>query len=158
MDIRWVQWSPAERWRMHSPMGWEYFNTFGGNPVSCAVGREVLRIIHDEALQESAELVGKYLRNGLQILQQKSALLGDIRGHGLFIGMELVRDRESLEPADSEASYLINRMRERGILMSTDGPFENVIKIKPPMCFNRRDADFLLDNLELVLREDFLRR
>ncbi len=138
--------------------GMEYFNTFGGNPVSCAIGREVLKIVQEEGLQQHAKETGYYLSEGLKVLREKYPLIGDVRGPGLFIGIELVRDQETLEPAEREAVYLVNRMRERGILMSTDGPFSNVLKIKPPMCFNRRDSDFLLENLEIVFRESYLTR
>ncbi len=137
--------------------GMEYFNTFGGNPVSCAIGREVLAVINDEKLQENALEVGNYLKSGLNELKEKFPIIGDVRGHGLFLGFELVKDRTTLEPAAEQASYLSNRMRQRSILMSTDGPYYNVLKIKPPMCFSKKDADFLLENLELVLGEDFLK-
>lgn len=136
--------------------GMEYFNTFGGNPVSCAIGREVLQIIQDNKLQAHALGIGTYLQQGLRALQERFPIIGDVRGHGLFLGFELVKDRETLEPAAKEADYLSNRMRERGILMSTDGPFYNVLKIKPPMCFDRSNADFLLENLEKVFGEDYL--
>ena len=135
----------------------EYFNTFGGNPVSCAVGREVLRIIEAEGLQEHARQTGNYLLEGLRGLQQQYPLIGDVRGHGLFLGFELVANRESREPATAQAGYLANRMREKGVLMSADGPYNNVLKIKPPMCFNQSNADFLLQMLEEALREDFCR-
>ncbi len=137
--------------------GMEYFNTFGGNPVSCAIGREVLKVVHEGCLQEHAKTMGDYLKKELRQLQADFPIIGDVRGHGLFLGMELVNDRETLEPAAEAAAYLANRMRERGILMSTDGPYHNVLKIKPPMCFDRRNADFLLENLAVVLREDFMR-
>ena len=137
--------------------GMEYFNTFGGNPVSCAIGREVLRVIEDEGLQEHARQVGAYLLEGLRSLQQQHPLIGDVRGHGLFLGFELVTNRESLEPAAAQASYLSNRMREKGVLMSIDGPHHNVLKIKPPMCFDQRNTDFFLQMLEEVLQEDFCR-
>ncbi|NOY36219.1 MAG: aminotransferase class III-fold pyridoxal phosphate-dependent enzyme [Chlorobi bacterium] len=136
--------------------GMEYFNTYGGNPVSCAVGREVLAVIRDEGLQHHALETGNYLISCLEELKQKHPVIGDVRGHGLFLGMELVKDREQRTPATTEADYLINRMREQGILMSNDGPDENVIKIKPPMCFGRNDVNFLIDTLDKVLREDFM--
>ena len=135
--------------------GMEYFNTFGGNPVSCAVGLAVLDVIRDEELQQNALEVGEYLQDGLRELQQKHSLIGDVRGLGLFIGIELVRNRETLEPADSEASQVVERMKERGVLLSTDGPFHNVIKIKPPLVFSLSDADSLLSGLDGVLMEDF---
>ncbi len=133
--------------------GMEYFNTFGGNPVSCAVGRAVLRVVKEEGLQQNAKEIGAYLLEQLRGLQAKHAIIGDVRGHGFFLGVELVRDRTSLEPADSETTYIANRMRERGILMSTDGPYHNVLKIKPPMCFGMREAEFLIGALDKVLSE-----
>ncbi len=136
--------------------GMEYFNTFGGNPVSCAIGREVLKIVREEHLQAHAKTIGNYLLQELKALQSSFSIIGDVRGHGLFLGMELVKDRNTLEPAAEAAAYLTNRMRARGILMSTDGPFHNVLKIKPPMCFDQKNADFLLENLALVLKEDFI--
>jgi 4-aminobutyrate aminotransferase-like enzyme len=131
--------------------GMEYFNTFGGNPVSCAVGLAVLDVIEEESLREHARDVGDHFREGLSSLGEKHALVGDVRGMGLFLGVELVRDRESLEPATAEAADVINDMKERGILLSTDGPFENVLKIKPPMVFTRDDADRVVTELDSVL-------
>ena len=135
--------------------GMEYFNTFGGNPVSCATGLAVLDVIRDEELQQNALEVGEYLKERLRQLQDDHALIGDVRGLGLFIGVELVRDQDSLEPADSEAARVVERMKERGVLLSTDGPLHNVIKIKPPLAFSRMDADVLLSNLDSVLKKDF---
>ncbi len=135
--------------------GMEYFNTFGGNPVSCAIGLEVLDVIADERLQEHAHDVGSSLLAGLRGLAEKYDLIGDVRGPGLFIGIELVRDRATLEPAAREASCVVNRMRECGILLSTDGPFHNVIKIKPPLPFSREDGELLFATLDRVLAEDF---
>jgi 4-aminobutyrate aminotransferase-like enzyme len=125
--------------------GMEYFNTFGGNPVSCAVGLAVLDVISGEGLQENARVTGEYLLAGLRGLARHNPLIGDVRGQGLFIGIELVRDRETKEPAASEADAMVNRMKDHGILLSTDGPYHNVIKIKPPIVFGRADADRLLD-------------
>ncbi len=136
--------------------GMEYFNTFGGNPVSCAIGLEVLKVIKDEGLQENAKVVGNYLKSGLQNLMEQFDIIGDVRGPGLFIGFELVKDRETKVPATEQASYFANRMRDKGILMSTDGPFNNVLKIKPPIVFSRSNADFLLDSISKVLKEDFM--
>lgn len=133
--------------------GMEYFNTFGGNPVSCAAGLAVLDVIRDEELQQNALEVGEYLKQELRDLQNRHSLIGDVRGHGLFLGVEFVRDRETLEPADSEASQIVERMKERGVLLSTDGPSHNVIKIKPPLVFSRVDADFLVMNLASVLSD-----
>ena len=131
--------------------GMEYFNTFGGNPVSCAVGLAVLDVIRDEGLQENARNTGDYLLEGLRGLSERHPLIGDVRGQGLFLGFELVRDRETREPAAAEAAALVNQMKDRGILLSTDGPLHNVIKIKPPLVFTCADADFLLDHLDAVL-------
>ena len=133
--------------------GMEYFNTFGGNPVSCAVGLAVLDVIRDEQLQASAAKVGGYLKSRLQELQASHSMIGDVRGIGLFLGVELVLDRSSLTPAAKQANYVVERMKERGILLSTDGPFHNVIKIKPPLVFSMQDADWLVQNLNLVLQE-----
>jgi 4-aminobutyrate aminotransferase-like enzyme len=136
--------------------GMEYFNTFGGNPVSCAIGRAVLRVIREEKLQENALHTGAYLRQRLLDLQNRYDIIGDVRGPGLFQGIELVRHQETLTPAANEATYIANRMRQLGILMSTDGPWHNVLKIKPPLCFGRQEVDFLVDTLDRVLQEDYL--
>ncbi len=133
--------------------GMEYFNTFGGNPVSCAVGLAVLDVVEDEGLQAHALEVGGHLLNGLRQLQKRRDLIGDVRGRGLFIGVELVRDRETLEPADHEASRVIDEMKARGFLLSTDGPLHNVLKIKPPMVIQRHDVDEMLEALDEVLGE-----
>ncbi len=138
--------------------GMEYFNTFGGNPVSCAIGMEVLNVIQQDGLQQNALELGNYLKSELNKLQNKFPIIGDVRGEGLFLGFELVRDPKTLEPADKETTYLANRMSERGFLMSTDGPLHNVIKIKPPMVFTNDNANDLLENLEMVLNENFLTR
>ena len=136
--------------------GMEYFNTYGGNPVSCAIGLAVLDVIRDENLQSRADRVGTYLTARLRSLMAAHPIIGDARGLGLFIGVELVRDRETLEPAGAEADLVANRMRDHGILVSTDGPFHNVIKIKPPLCFSEADADRLVATLDGVLGEDYL--
>jgi 4-aminobutyrate aminotransferase-like enzyme len=137
--------------------GMEYFNTFGGNPVSCAIGLAVLDVIEEERLQENARKVGMHLMSGLRRLMEKHTLIGDVRGLGLFVGIELVLDREKLVPAAAQASYIANRMKERGILLSTDGPFHNVLKIKPPMVFTEENADFLVGTLDEILGEDLAR-
>ncbi len=137
--------------------GMEYFNTFGGNPVSCSIGLEVLRVIRDEDLQQNARKVANYLTSGLLDLMERHAIIGDVRGVGLFLGFELVKDRTNLEPATREAAHLVNRMRELGILMSSDGPYNNVIKIKPPMVIQNFDIDFLIETLDKVLQEDALK-
>src|SRR4030095_194180 len=127
--------------------GMEYFNTFGGNPVSCAVGWEVLKVIKEEGLQQNAKVVGNHLKSGLKRMMDTFEI----------IGIELVKDRETKEPATEQASYFANRMRDKGILMSTDGPFNNVLKIKPPLVFSQSNADFLLDSISKVLDEDYMK-
>ena len=131
--------------------GMEYFNTFGGNPVSCAVGLAVLNVLEAEQLQQNALHVGDHLKAGLAGLMAKQSLIGDVRGLGLFLGIELVRDRQTLEPAAEEATAVVEQMKQRGILLSTDGPLHNVIKIKPPLVFTTADADFLVVTLDQVL-------
>lgn len=137
--------------------GMEYFNTFGGNPVSCAIGLEVLKVIKEEGLQQNSKVVGEYLKNNLTNLMNQYEIIGDVRGPGLFIGIELVKSRETKEPATDQASYFANRMRDKGILMSTDGPFNNVLKIKPPVVFSSPNADFLLESMDKVLKEDVMK-
>jgi 4-aminobutyrate aminotransferase-like enzyme len=131
----------------------EFFSTFGGSTVSAAVGTAVLDVMRDERLQSHALNVGERLLAALRPLRDRHALVGDVRGSGLFLGVELVRDRESLEPAAAEASYVANRMRELGILLGTDGPHHNVVKIRPPMPFAETDADLLVEALDRVLLE-----
>jgi 4-aminobutyrate aminotransferase-like enzyme/Ser/Thr protein kinase RdoA (MazF antagonist) len=138
--------------------GMEYFNTYGGNPVSSAVGLAVLDVIRDERLQERAHVVGTRLKEGLGRLLASHPIVGDVRGRGLFIGVELVRDRDSREPATDEARYVVERAKDHGILLSTDGPDRNVIKIKPPLVFAETDADRLVAVLDRVLGEDVPRR
>ncbi len=131
--------------------GMEYFNTFGGNPVSCAVGLAVLDVIEAEGLQENALTVGAHLKHELEHLKEKHALVGDVRGMGLFLGVELVLDRKTLEPATALAVHVIEEMKNRGVLISTDGPHNNVLKIKPPMVFTEENADRLVMVLDEVL-------
>jgi 4-aminobutyrate aminotransferase-like enzyme len=131
--------------------GMEYFNTFGGNPVSCAVGLAVLDVIEQEDLQQHALEVGNRMLDGLRELQTRHPLIGDVRGLGLFIGLELVRDRETLKPASREASRVIDEMKARGFLLSTDGPLHNVLKIKPPMVIQAHDVDEMLEAFDEVL-------
>ncbi|RMG84390.1 MAG: aminotransferase class III-fold pyridoxal phosphate-dependent enzyme [Bacteroidetes bacterium] len=134
--------------------GMEFFSTFGGNPVSCAIGEAVLEVIESENLAENARQTGRFLKAGLEALKKEFPLIGDVRGQGLFLGFELIKNPETREPAPEQAAWLANRMRELGILMSTDGPDYNVLKIKPPLCFSRRNAEMLLTRLRGVLGED----
>ncbi|MBS1811555.1 MAG: aminotransferase class III-fold pyridoxal phosphate-dependent enzyme [Acidobacteria bacterium] len=133
--------------------GMEFFSTFGGSTVSCVIGKTVLEVVQEENLQEHAMRVGERMLAGMRPFVDRFPLVGDVRGSGLFLGVELVRDRETLEPADKEASYVANRMRDHGILLGTDGPFHNVVKIRPPMPFSEADADLLATTLEQVLIE-----
>jgi 4-aminobutyrate aminotransferase-like enzyme len=132
----------------------EFFSTFGGNPVACAAGLAVLDVLEEERLQERALRVGNLLLAGLRGLMARYPIVGDVRGSGLFLGVELVRDRLTLEPAAAEAAYVVNRLRECGILTGTDGPHHNVIKIRPPLVFSENDADLFLATLDDVLGED----
>jgi 4-aminobutyrate aminotransferase-like enzyme len=135
--------------------GMEFFSTFGGNTVSCAIGLEVLKVVREERLQIHAREVGDQLLAGLRRLQGRYSLIGDVRGSGLFLGAELVRHRETLRPATEEASLVVNRMCAEGILLGTDGPYDNVIKIRPPLPFSVANADFLCSTLERVLSSEF---
>ncbi len=134
--------------------GMEFFSTFGGNPVACAAGLAVLDVLEEEGVQARALRVGRYLKSRLQALAGKHAIIGDVRGDGLFLGVEFVRDRITLEPAAAEADYIVNRLRELGVLTGTDGPHHNVIKLRPPLVFTEADADLLVDALAEVLNED----
>ena len=138
--------------------GMEFFSTFGGNPVSTAVGMAVLDVIEEENLQENALQTGNWLLQALRELQNDFPIIGDVRGRGLFVGIELVRDRTARQPAAEEASYVANRMAELGVLISTDGPDHNVLKIKPPLAFDLSDAGTLVAALSKVLQEDFIRQ
>ena len=134
--------------------GMEFFSSFGGNPVACAAGLAVLDVLEEEKLQENARRVGGVLARGLRELQGRHAVIGDVRGAGLFLGVELVRDRASLEPATEEAAYVANRLRERGVLTGTDGPSRNVLKLRPPLVLSEDDAALFLELLDEVLQED----
>ena len=131
--------------------GMEYFNTFGGNPVSCAIALAVLDVIADEQLQQQAASVGAFLQAGLRSLQKEHALIGDVRGCGLFLGVEIVKDREARTPDRIAARAIVENLKERQILLSTDGPDDNVLKIKPPLVFSRDNAAEFLDKLAEVL-------
>jgi len=133
--------------------GMEYFNTYGGNPVSCAIGLAVLDVIEEEGLRENAAIVGQRLLAGLEHLRDRHAPVGDARGRGLFTGIEFVREGDDLEPAADLADAAVQRMRDKGILLSTDGPDHNVIKMKPPLVFSEADADLLISGLDKVLSE-----
>lgn len=128
--------------------GMEYFNTFGGNPVSCAAGLAVLETLEQDNLLANASEQGAYLLEGMMNLQAKYPAIGDVRGRGLFLGIELVRDRSTKEHAGDLASRISNRAKELGVLMGTDGPYDNVIKLRPSMIFKREHAELLLHVLD----------
>ena len=133
--------------------GMEFFSTFGGSTAACVAGRMTLQVTLDEDLQRNALLVGDRMLCGLRALMEENEIVGDVRGSGLFLGVELVRDRHSLEPAAEEATFVVNRMRQRGVLVGTDGPYHNVIKIRGPMSLSIADADELVNTLSRGLRE-----
>lgn len=134
--------------------GMEFFSSFGANPVSMAIAQEVLNVVEEDELQKKAKETGDYLLNELRNLQSTFPIIADVRGHGLFLGIEFMKANV---PATKEASYIKERMRTFGVLMSADGPDENVIKIKPPMLFGKAEADFVLEYLNEVLQEDFVK-
>ena len=133
----------------------EFFSTFGGSTLSCAIGHEVLRILDEERLAENAAAVGGKVLRELAAMAENIPQIGDVRGLGLFIGVELID--AAGEPCEPMATYVINRLRERLILIGSDGPNHNILKIRPPMCFSEADADHLISVLYDVLQEDALR-
>jgi 4-aminobutyrate aminotransferase-like enzyme/Ser/Thr protein kinase RdoA (MazF antagonist) len=134
--------------------GMEYFATFGGNPVSCAVGMAVLDVLEQENLQSHALELGNHLMDGLRQLKTSHSIIGDVRGLGLFNGLEFVTDHGTLEPAAKQADYVVERLRERGILAGTDGPYHNVLKLRGPMVITKTDVNFFLETLDQILLED----
>ncbi|THD66454.1 aminotransferase class III-fold pyridoxal phosphate-dependent enzyme [Robertkochia marina] len=134
--------------------GMEYFNTFGGNPVSCVIANKILEIVKRDQLQDHARKMGGYLKSELEKLQKDFPVIGEVRGQGLFLGIELADDKRNPEP--EKAAYLVNRMKDHKILMSTDGADNNVIKIKPPMIFSKENAREVVYYLNKILREDFM--
>ena len=138
--------------------GMEFFSTFGGNPVSCAAGLAVLEVLDREGLQANAAAVGDALLAGLAELKARHAVIGDVRGVGLFLGVELVQDHDSLAPATRAAGHLKNRLRDERILVGTDGPHDNVLKIRPPLPFTLENAEHLLATMDRILAEPALRR
>ncbi len=128
-----------------------YFNTFGGNPVSAAVGMAVLDVIEDEQLLQNAVTVGEYTLARLEELANRHTLIGDVRGAGLFFAVELVLDRHAKTPATAQTKRLVNLMRDRGVLISRIGMHDNILKIRPPMPFSKQNADLLVDTLNQAL-------
>ena len=127
------------------------FSTFGGNPVACAAGMAVLDVIEDEGLTENARLTGVYLRDALRGLMARQPLIGDVRGRGLLVGVELVRERDTREPAPEETKQVLNLMAQAGVLAGSEGRLGNVIKIRPPLLFGREHADLLVEVLDRSL-------
>jgi len=129
----------------------QYFNTFGGNPVSCAAGLAVLEVIDEQGLQDNALTTGRYLADGLAELAARHAVIGDIRGSGFFQAVELVSDRASKAPASDLTAKIVNDLRDHGILTGSIGPHDNILKLRPPMVFSRENADFFLGVFDDVL-------
>jgi alanine-glyoxylate transaminase/(R)-3-amino-2-methylpropionate-pyruvate transaminase len=130
-----------------------HFNTFGGNPVACAQGRAVLRVIENEGLQENSLNLGAYLDSGLKEMATKHDLIGEVRGKGLMIGVELVKDRATKEPAKEECAAVFEKCKDKGLLIGKGGLWGNTLRIKPPMCITRDDADFMLAVIDEALSE-----
>lgn len=130
--------------------GMEFFSSFGGNPVSCAIGTAVLDVIEEEQLQRNAFTVGNYFMNELEQLKNEFASIGDVRGSGLFIGVEFIKD-DQLTPNTELAQQIKNELRNRHILVSTDGPYDSVIKSKPPLCFTKPNVDQVVDEMRKIL-------
>jgi len=130
-----------------------HFNTFGGNPVSVLQGLSVLEIVDEEKLQQRSKTVGGYLRDRLCELQEKHNLIGEVRGLGLMLGVELVKDRRTKVPASQETADIVEKAKQRGLLLGKGGLYGNVLRIKPPMCISRDDCDFLAACLDACLDE-----
>ncbi len=128
-----------------------HFNTFGGNPVAMAAGLAVLDVIEEDGLQENARVLGIRLKNGLNQLMSRHPLIGDVRGMGLMLGVELVRDRQTKEPATAETLQVFEETRNLGVLVGKGGLYGNVLRIKPPLCVTREDVDFALEVLDQAL-------
>jgi 4-aminobutyrate aminotransferase-like enzyme len=133
--------------------GMEFFSTFGGNPVACAAGLAVLDVLESSRLQENALRVGGHWVHELQSLQEKYPLIGDVRGSGFFLGIDLVTNREHSDPAKRQASYIVNRLRQEGVLAGTDGPHHNVLKLRPPLIFTDANASQFSSTLSKILEE-----
>jgi alanine-glyoxylate transaminase/(R)-3-amino-2-methylpropionate-pyruvate transaminase len=130
-----------------------HFNTFGGNPISMTQGLATLEVIDEEGIQQNALEVGNHLKDALLDLQDKHPLIGEVRGLGLMLGVELVRNRKTKEPANTEAADVMERMKHRNVLVGKGGLFGNTLRIKPPMCINRDDADYLVAMLDEALTD-----
>ncbi|MFG1931027.1 aminotransferase [Mycobacterium sp. NPDC048908] len=132
-----------------------FFSSTGGSPLSCAIGMTVLDVLREERLQENAARVGAHLKARLQALQDKHPIIGTVHGIGLYLGVEMVRDRSTLEPAVQETSAICDRMLELGVIIQPTGDHQNILKTKPPLCIDVEGADFYVDTLDRVLTEGF---
>ncbi|KAM0828466.1 hypothetical protein ACQ4PT_067528 [Festuca glaucescens] len=128
-----------------------YFNTFGGNPVSTAAGHAVLKVLEKEKLQDNAFVVGSYLKEQLNILKEKHDIIGDVRGRGLLLGVELVTDHQKKTPAKAEIAQVMNHMKDMGVLVGKGGFFGNVFRVTPPLCFTKEDSDFFIEVMDIAL-------
>ncbi|WP_280116146.1 aminotransferase class III-fold pyridoxal phosphate-dependent enzyme [Leucobacter coleopterorum] len=131
----------------------QFFSSAGGNPLSCRVGLAVLDAMEEEGLQENARVVGERLANGFRELAERHELVGPVHGEGLYLGVELVRDRETLEPAKTEAAAICERLKELGVVVLTTSERSNVLKVKPPLCLTPESADYVVAALDRVLTE-----
>jgi alanine-glyoxylate transaminase/(R)-3-amino-2-methylpropionate-pyruvate transaminase len=129
-----------------------HFNTFGGNPVCMAAGLAVLEVIDEDGLQENSRVIGKRLKDGLRKLQAEHDLIGDVRGMGLMLGIEFVKDRKTKEPAKAETLQILEAAREMGVLIGKGGIDGNVVRMKPPMCITAEDADYALEVMHRALK------
>jgi 4-aminobutyrate aminotransferase-like enzyme len=132
--------------------GDSYFNTFGGNPVSCAAALAVLDVIEGEGLQQNAAELGRHLSAGLETLALKHEVIGDVRGNGLFIAVEFVSDRRERSPATAITARVVNDLRERGVLTGSIGLDNNILKLRPPLVLRKAEADLMLEILDASLR------
>eukprot|EP01089_Gocevia_fonbrunei_P013623 TRINITY_DN3521_c0_g1_i1.p1 TRINITY_DN3521_c0_g1~~TRINITY_DN3521_c0_g1_i1.p1 ORF type:complete len:476 (-),score=107.66 TRINITY_DN3521_c0_g1_i1:41-1468(-) len=130
-----------------------HFNTYGGNPVSCAIGKAVLKVIDEEGIQQKAHDIGNYLLKGMRELQSRHKLIGDVRGLGLMTGMELVKDRVTKEPATAETAEIFEICKEKGLLVGKGGLYGNVFRIKPPMCISKSDVDFAMEVFDQAFKQ-----
>ena len=130
-----------------------YFNTFGGNAVSCAAGMAVMDVIEQDNLQENALSIGKYLKEEIKSLANKYDLIGDVRGKGLFIAVEMISNYD-MTPASEAASSIVQQLKESGVLTNTIGPYSNILKLRPPMIFSRENSDYFLDRFDSILKKN----
>ena len=132
--------------------GVEFFSSFGGNPVSCKIGLSVLNVIKMENLQKNSEEVGKYYMSLLLDLKEKYSFISDVRGSGLFLGIEF-SNPDNIDPDSYKARLLKNELKNKGILVGTDGPYNNIIKSKPPLCFSKDNAKEVVEKMDLILKK-----